>query len=386
MVSRKKYLTAGLVMLIAAASGHLVQRGSGFVSRQTVDSFDERPAAAPAPVVVAAGPAVATPVQPAPAEPPAPAPVEIAAVPVPDPAELATPEVAAPTAVAPAASAPVTIAPVVAEARDIAPDPAPVVEVTRNAVITETTATTLLTEPSVRIDPPRPDVAAQDCDIGFTATSAPAAMVDLVLEAPCRAGNRVKFEHAGLRFTEETDANGMVRVIVPALVENAVFAARFEDGETVQAEIFMPTAAEYLRVALQWTGNDGFQLHAFENGAAYGAEGDISSLSPESPARATDGKGGYLTVLGSVLEGDLADVYSYPRALSENQVAPGLSIEVEIGDNNCGREIEGIFLTNDPLARDTRISMVSMMVPDCAARGEFLVLKNPVLDLKIAAN
>ena len=95
----------------------------------------------------------------------------------------------------------------------------------------------------------------------------------------------------------------------------------------------------------------------------------------------------YLLRLGdsSLEDGHLAEVYTFPpgTALKEGDIA--LSLETEVTDANCGRDIEAQSLQKSGLERMTARELVLSM-PACSAVGEYLVLKNMFDDLKIARN
>ena len=233
---------------------------------------------------------------------------------------------------------------------------------------------------------PAPAAVAQDgCEVGFTAMASPAAMVDLTLEAPCYANRVVDITHAGLRFTEITDRNGLVQVAVPAMEEEARFTVTFPDGRRESVDALMLTLAGYKRVALAWKGDAGFDLHALEDGAGYGDEGHVWSQKPGAPDRAVFGNGGFATRLGNLPMGFVAVIYTYPAHLDDSRPPPEISIEAEVKATNCGTTISATYLEAVP-GRSPMASDLTMAVPGCDAAGEFLVLKNPGPDPRIAGN
>lgn len=236
-------------------------------------------------------------------------------------------------------------------------------------------------DPVASIDAP----SVAGCQQAMTAMAAPGAMVELTLESPCDAGARVTIAHAGLRFSTRLDQAGLVQVAVPALTEEAQFIAAFGDGRTQSADILMPTARDYQRAALSWQGDAGFELYALENGAAYGSPGHVSAATPYSPSRAAAGEGGFHTQLGDLPEGYHAAVYSYPSRLTDTGAQPEIDIEAIVSEANCAGRIDAVLLRREPggaLATDT----LTMAVPGCDALGEYLVLKNPAQQRRIARN
>jgi hypothetical protein len=61
-----------------------------------------------------------------------------------------------------------------------------------------------------------------------------------------------------------------------------------------------------------------------------------------------------------------------------------LEIEAEVTDATCGREISAQSLQVTE-AGAPRVQELQLTMPDCDAIGDFLVLKNVLEDLKVAA-
>lgn len=231
-----------------------------------------------------------------------------------------------------------------------------------------------------RILPDAPD-AAEDaaCSVELSATPAKMASVVLGMSAPCLPNARVNIHHSGMMFTDATDTNGDLTVTVPALSETAVFIVQFGNGNGNVVVADVPELAHYDRVVLQWTGDAGFQLHALENGAGYGENGHVWA--------GADTRGlGMITTLGNpdTLAPQMAQVYSVPKDSENPDSAIALSVEAEITARNCGRDIaaQTLELRGDATLRPRDLTL---SMPDCAARGDFLVLNNLVEDLTIAA-
>ncbi len=246
-------------------------------------------------------------------------------------------------------------------------------------------AATTPTEPLGGTEMGTVDADRQNCQIGFTATAAPGAMVDLTIEAPCHAGQQVDILHAGIRFSERLDQSGIVEVSVPALEENAFFSARFSDDQTAAADILMPTVGEYQRSVLLWQGDSGFSLYALERGAEYGEPGMVSAEQPYGPQRAIAGEGGFFTLLGADKNGYHTAVYSWPLRLNGTAPAPEINVEAEVLNTTCGRQINASFLTTVPGQRP-ETEPLFMAVPGCDSIGEYLVLKNLSQAVRIATN
>lgn len=231
------------------------------------------------------------------------------------------------------------------------------------------------------------EVADTSCDILAAAKPAQAAMVSLVLAAPCHASSRVTVHHNGMFFTDKTLDDGSLSLTVPSLATNAVFIFAFEDGEGAVAQTEVPDLNAFNRVVVQWRGTAGFELHAREFGAEYGTTGHVwrnaDNLSMEP---LLDGSGGYVHSLGNidVSEPRVAEVYSFPADMSGRNGQINLSVEAEVTARNCGLEIEAQTLELDTDGR-LRTQNLTLAVPGCDAIGDFLVLNNVLEDMKVAA-
>jgi len=223
------------------------------------------------------------------------------------------------------------------------------------------------------------------CDISFNAEPQPAAMVALTFEAPCHSGDDVGFEHGDLRFSEQLGPDGSLMVLVPAMTETAVFTARLDDGQKASIETRVSDFASFERFAVVWKGATGLQLHALENGATYGEPGHVWAEQPGATEMATQGTGGFVSVLGSSADGYAADVYTYPAGLMVGEMGPDISIEAQVMENTCGTRIAGTILRSNAIGAPN-VENLSMAVPDCDAVGEYLVLKNLPQELKLARN
>lgn len=236
--------------------------------------------------------------------------------------------------------------------------------------------TTLPTLPTEETAP------ALSCDHALSATPIEAAMVRLSLSAPCLANERFTLHHNGLMVTGITDDKGQNEMIVPALSSEPVFIVAFMNSEGAVANAKVPAFADYDRVVVQWKGESGLQLHAREAGADYDSEGHVWAGAPREMDR-TDG--GFLVRLGDTSAADplMADIYSYPTAkVAGAQV--DLSVEAQVTQGNCMKDVEAQTLEFS-VDGDMRSQDLILSIPDCDAAGDFLVLKNLLNDLKVAA-
>ncbi|WP_298968905.1 hypothetical protein [uncultured Roseobacter sp.] len=238
------------------------------------------------------------------------------------------------------------------------------------------------------IAPTAPEVQPIDvCPIMLSTMPHAAAMVKLSLTAPCLQNERVTVRHNGLEFTETTSASGGLDIAVPALEDHAKFALTFLNGNTVTAHAEVPSIALYERIVVQWQGRDRVQLHAREFGASYGDSGHVWAGAARDVTAVMDGNGGFLSRHGDSAAplAKMAEVYTYPSAMTETTGAVEISIEAEVTPANCGREVKAQAL-GVVGGRTTQAQSVSLAIPGCHAVGNFLVLNNPLPDLKVAAN
>lgn len=215
---------------------------------------------------------------------------------------------------------------------------------------------------------------ADTCTVSMEASLVPEAMVQLSLVAPCLIGERVTFYHEGLLFSELTSVDGIVEVDVPALATHSVFIATFGGGEGAVAEVNVPNLADYHRAVVQWEGEGAFELHALEAGALYGAEGHVW-------VGASDGSSRVIALGDQTMENPfLAEVYTAERALS----AVTLTVEAQISAANCGSPVSAQALQ---LGEDGTVTAraVEMVMPDCDATGDYLVLHNMLDHLTLAS-
>ncbi|NDR57478.1 hypothetical protein [Aliiruegeria sabulilitoris] len=226
---------------------------------------------------------------------------------------------------------------------------------------------------------------APQCETSLTAKTKPSAMLALEIMAPCQAGKRVEIRHEELIFAETLDDSGNLHVQMPALREVAHVTAHFSDGQLLETSAVVSDLAEFERIALQWQGETGVELHAYEFGAARGHPGHIHAGNPRSPRRAELLGAGFLAKLGTEQDGPQAEVYSFPAADAQYEGMVRMSVELAVSKANCGREIQAQTLR---ATTDGEIEPMdlSLSVPACDSVGEFLVLNNLLRDMSIAAN
>ena len=230
-------------------------------------------------------------------------------------------------------------------------------------------------------------VAAPDCEVSLQAETGAAAMVELTLDAPCAPETAVTIHHQGMMFTIMTDAEGTAQVEVPALAEVSVFLAAFETGPGAAATTMVPELIGYDRAVLQWQGANGLELHALEFGAAYGEAGHVWAEAARDTAIIDSGTGGYMTRLGDVTAPNplIAEVYTFSSNSAAQDGQIDLSVEIEVTETNCGRDISAQSIQISPDALPSALDL-TMTLPGCDAVGEFLVLNAMLHNVVVAAN
>lgn len=216
------------------------------------------------------------------------------------------------------------------------------------------------------------------CAVSAAAAPAAGASVDLTVEAPCRAGEALTVHHRGMMFTAALDGSGRYQVRVPALAEDAVFVVETANGVGATARAHVTGLERVERIALQWAAGSGFEVHARENGAAYGSDGHLWH-----GAELASGAAPRLVRLGAGSQpgARISEIYTRPVA---DTSGTALTLEAEVTRENCSREIfaEALYLQEGRLlSRELTLAM-----PGCAAKGSFLVLNNLAENLKLAAN
>lgn len=251
------------------------------------------------------------------------------------------------------------------------------------------TAPVILTQapvPPTPQAPPRVDVSAfgLPCGLSVSATAMPGAMVALDILDPCRPEGRIDIAHAGLTISARTDRAGLLTIDFPALETPAFFTLRNAAGEEAVTLAGLPDLGDYARAAIFWDGDLAIELHAFENGADFGAPGHVWQDAAGDLSGAILGTGGVLTVLGdaTLAEPRLAQIYSIARA-GRDRVR--LSVDVPITTANCGRPITAQSLELVP-GEQAQSRPVTLTLPGCDGVGDYLLLQNLFDDPRLASN
>lgn len=230
------------------------------------------------------------------------------------------------------------------------------------------------------------DTVEIDCVPTMMAVAGPAATVDVALSAPCHTDTAFTVHHQGMMFSAVTNTNGTSKLTVPALAEMAVLIAAFDNGDGAVATVTVPEFLNYDRAVLQWQGDTAVMLSAYENGAEFATENHIFIENPGDITRVEAGVGGYLISLGAaeVENAFMAEIYTYPTGMMTSGGSVTLVAEAEITSDNCGSELNAQSIQVDPTGDSSALDL-TMVMPDCDAVGDFLILQNMFQDLTLAA-
>jgi hypothetical protein len=226
-----------------------------------------------------------------------------------------------------------------------------------------------------------PKKLAPACPLTLDVMAGAQATLNLTLIAPCRTTERVVIRHGGLAVTALTSATGTLFTSIPGFDTAGEVSVLFSDGIEILAAKRLGDLSAYRRFAVQWVDADTFQLHAFENGAQFGAGGHVSAATPGRQHSNVPMTGGYLSLLGNPATSlpMLAEVYTFPK---DRDIPVDLTVEAMITDATCNRELLGeVLLSENGAVTETDLTMA---MPDCNAIGDVLVLNNPQPDLKLA--
>jgi hypothetical protein len=225
--------------------------------------------------------------------------------------------------------------------------------------------------------------AAPGCEARLSAEARPAALVQLTLDAPCHPQARVELRHGMLEVVGFTDAAGRLEALIPALAVTAEFTALLDGLAPVAAAVEVQALADYHRVAIAWAGVGSLELHAFEDGAGYGTDGHVWHGAPQDPARAESGSGGFSMRLGHADDPVplMAEIYS---VRSDRAGSVRLTVESPVDRNSCGLDLAGRAVEVIDGATSAPVHIV-LALPHCDAAGSYLVLDNIFPGRQVAA-
>lgn len=203
-----------------------------------------------------------------------------------------------------------------------------------------------------------------------TLTSAPMvdALIELVLDAPCHPEARIVVSHNDLAFSAYTSAEGSYSAFLPALSVDAKVDVFLSDDIFLQTAVTVPDANDHLRVALQWSGEARFALHAYHDGADYGDTGHVHALKPFDPNLDE----AFLISLGEArgAEPMIAEIYSLPVNMSEQS---RVEVELQFMDQHCGKDFSA-YLSDNSDPQGTHLKEITFAVPDCPAEAGMVLM------------
>ena len=219
------------------------------------------------------------------------------------------------------------------------------------------------------------------CQARLTAVPAVAALVDLVLRAPCNRDESFVVRHGPMVFSERTDSNGNVRLRVPALSVNARFTVSFANMEKAAVTVDMPDVAGHQRVVLQWRGSDNLKLHALEFGAQIGEPGHIWTASSAAAETAQGAAHGFMLHLGRT-DTDIpyqAEIYTHP--ITDEGVTDDIQLDVGavVTAQNCGRTLDAVAIQS--VGGNTGHRELRIPMPSCDAQATSLLVPNMFADM-----
>lgn len=222
-------------------------------------------------------------------------------------------------------------------------------------------------------DPSDIPAQATDCTPQLVAQDTIDALIELSVTAPCHPNERLVISHADLAFSAYTSDAGTYSAYLPALSETARIDVFIGDTEFLQAEVAVPEASDHYRVALQWTGDAGFGLHAYHQNADFGSEGHLHALKPFDSSL----EEAFLISLGEKRgpEPMLAEIYSIPAGLAQ---VNRIELELQFEDGQCGQELSAYVLQSGA-GIATEIKEARFETPPCPSDRGFMVLALPVL-------
>lgn len=233
-----------------------------------------------------------------------------------------------------------------------------------------------------------PAFAQEGCEAVLVAETSAGAMVRLSVSSTCHADQDVVIHHNGMMISDRMDDAGMLMLAIPALTETALFMAEFSnDGMVAVASTEVPSLSFYDRVALQWQGDMGLELHAREFEGDYMSDDHIWRDSPRSMDRAALGEGGFMVQLGNseIEDAYKAEVYTFPSATVSRQGTVLMSVEAVVSEDNCDQDVSAqtIQVKSDG---DMAVRELNLAMPSCDSTGDLLLLGSLVDDIVAGSN
>lgn len=211
--------------------------------------------------------------------------------------------------------------------------------------------------------------AEEGCSPTLSAAPMVDALIELSLDAPCHPNERLVISHNDLAFSASTDEEGRFSAYVPALATEAKIDVFLAEDIYLQAAASVPEADDHVRVALQWSGEASFALHAYHDGASHGENGHVHALRPFDPNLEES----FLISLGESggPEPMVAEIYSVPVTFVENS---RLEIEFQFNEQQCGQEFTAFLADNRTDGLGT-LKEVTFAVADCPTDAGLAIME-----------
>ncbi len=224
-----------------------------------------------------------------------------------------------------------------------------------------------------------------NCAILLDARTRNGAMIELSINAGCKAAQMVTIEHGGISFSVLTDAAGTASVSLPAMEETAEVTVRFEDQSSATTQIEVRDIAGVIRAGVSWQSGMDLDLNAYEYGAAVGTEGHVSPQSPRDYRTSRIKGGGYLLQLGdpTLARGALAEVYTIPVNRNQQRGTVAMSILISNTGAVCGQSISA-KTSRTREGRSAGVRNVRFTVPDCGTVAAQITLPGAIDDIRLA--
>lgn len=200
--------------------------------------------------------------------------------------------------------------------------------------------------------PPSDDTSPVGIGCGpatMTSTAVSGGSTRITVNSPCRAGEPMVVQHAGLRFGGAFDVAGNAEIIIPIMDIKRGAQVSFVDGGGVAGDLaFNIREVELtLRVAVSWTAPIDLNLHAFEYASGYGGDGHVWQERPRGFRLVRQAGGGFLANFPATSEdGDSVEVYTF---WANNRARRGTA-RIALEHASRGELPDGAFCGTGPLA------------------------------------
>lgn len=219
------------------------------------------------------------------------------------------------------------------------------------------------------------------CVASLSVKETGASIATAEYQNPCVPRDRVELTYGGFEFTMTTNATGALSIDIPLLASAETLTATGSGGETQSVSVAPQGNTTIWRTALNWRGEDGLTVHAYEFGAHTHGPNHVTA------GQSTTRSFGRILRLGdpSVSDAAIVEVYGHPLLGDVPSGTVEMVVAIDVTPQNCGRDVDATIWTSQGGSVSQQMD-VSVGLPDCDAVGETLMLKNLIQDLKLATN